>query len=283
MCGHICCYKGYNDTTGTKHSLTLWYENQSGKCYETWINWKEEKTWLSERNTIKAKSSQQISMQSRNAAYPHRSEMCFCQWMLTDPSCAPIHICTERKPEIKCVHVCLWPVPPVEWKRRGLDKWHFVSAAPRLKQILKAFNIWRLASPATLTADTFHATAVNSSSGVYITNSWRTCAWLAGGGRDVCLLCKGSSLPLLYFFLPPPPPSHFQLTHGSSRSHHLTTPSTPARNHLLPHDKHEHIAVTPQENALTSWGCTVHLIRGKHQQLFVGAKCIWLIHQNKNF
>lgn len=207
MCGHICCYKGYNDTTGTKHSLTLWYENQSGKCYETWINWKEEKTWLSERNTIKAKSSQQISMQSRNAAYPHRSEMCFCQWMLTDPSCAPIHICTERKPEIKCVHVCLWPVPPVEWKRRGLDKWHFVSAAPRLKQILKAFNIWRLASPATLTADTFHATAVNSSSGVYITNSWRTCAWLAGGGRDVCLLCKGSSLPLLYFFL------HFFLHH----------------------------------------------------------------------
>ena len=91
---------------------------------------------------------------------------------------------------------------------------------------------------------------------------------LAGGGREACLLCKGPSLPLLCFFLYiflPPLPSHFHLPHGSSRSHHLTTPSTPTRNHLLPHDKHAHTAITPQENALASSGCAAHLIiRAKH-------------------
>ena len=87
----------------------------------------------------------------------------------------------------------------------------FASAAPRLWQIHRACSIRGLASLATLTADTFHATAVNSSSGVYITNSWRMHAQLAGGGREACLLCKGSSLPLLclflYFFLPHSPPT----------------------------------------------------------------------------
>lgn len=113
----------------------------------------------------------------------------------------------EKTSDKMCACVSLASTTCRVREKEGLDKRHFVSAAPRLKQILKAFNIWRLASLATLTADTFHATAVNSSSGVYITNSWRTCAWLAGGGRDVCLLCKGSSLPLLYFFL------HFFLHH----------------------------------------------------------------------
>lgn len=109
----------------------------------------------------------------------------------------------------------------------------FVSAASRLWQIHRARSIRGLASLATLTADTFHATAVNSSSGVYITNSWRTCARLAGGGkgREACLLCKGSSrfLSFASFFIsssPTPLPL-------SSHTWFLQEPSSD--NTLLPH------------------------------------------------
>lgn len=52
----------------------------------------------------------------------------------------------------------------------------------------------------------------------------------AGGGGACCLLCKGSSL-----FLTPRP--HFHLTHGSSRSRHLTTASAPTQNHMTSHRK----------------------------------------------
>lgn len=56
----------------------------------------------------------------------------------------------------------------------------------------------------------------------------------------------------------------------------------PIRNHLLPHDKHAHAAVTPQENALTSSGCTTHLIIGWEQNnLWAAARLrvtIWREH-----
>lgn len=79
---------------------------------------------------------------------------------------------------------------------------------------------------------------------------------LSEGGGAICLLCKGSSLSLV---LTPHP--HFHLTHGSSRSHHLTTASPPPRNHLLPHDR-------PQENAFASSGRAAHqIITVKRQHL----------------
>lgn len=83
----------------------------------------------------------------------------------------------------------------------------------------------------------------------------RVQSWLEGEGRPVC--CVKAPLFLSFsFFLysssPTPTPSPFHLTHGSFRSHHLTTPSSPTCNHLLPHDKHAHAAITPQENALAS-------------------------------
>lgn len=153
-------------------------------------------------------------------------------------------------------------------------------AAPRLWQIHRACSIRRLTSLATFTAVTFHAIAVNSSSKVYIANSWKTYAWIAGGGREACLLCKDSSLPLLcfflYFFLPHSPPtfSSHMVPPGAIIWQH---PPPPHINHLLPHDKHAHRAITPQENALASSGCAVHLIiRGKHQHLWVAARSIWL-------
>lgn len=170
-------------------------------------------------------------------------------------------------------------------ERHGCDKQSSSVCTRRLLQILRACSIRGLASLATLTANTFHATTVNSSFGVCITNSWRTSAQLAGGGREACLLCKGSSLPLLSFFLysSSPTPSPFHLTHGSFRSHHLTTPSSPTCNHLLPHDKHAHAAITPQENALASWGCSTHLIiRRKNQHLQLAGRHIWLKHQTKD-
>lgn len=132
------------------------------------------------------------------------------------PSCVQIHICRERQMEIKCVCECVSGQCESERERESerlviSRAAAFASAAPRLWQIHRACSIRGLASLATLTADTFHATAVNSSSGVYITNSWRMHAQLAGGGREACLLCKDSSLPLLclflYFFLPHSPPT----------------------------------------------------------------------------
>lgn len=135
-----------------------------------------------------------------------------------DPSCVPIHICRERNTEIKCMHVC-WGGGGVISRAAA-----FVSAAPRLWQIHRACGIRGLASLAMLTADTFHtALPLTAPLGSI---SPTVGEWLAGGGRERCLLCKGSSLPLLSLFLPPPLPSHFHLTHGSSRSHHLTTPSS---------------------------------------------------------
>lgn len=158
----------------------------------------------------------------------------------------------------------------------------FVSAAPRLWQIHRACGIRGLASLAMLTADTFH-TAVPLTAPLG-SISPTVGEWLAGGGRELCLLCKGSSLPLLcfflYFFLPHSPPTF--ISHMVPPGAIIWQHPPPTRNHLLPHDKHAHTAITPQENALASSGCTVHLIiRGKHH-LWVAATHIWLTQQNKD-
>lgn len=111
----------------------------------------------------------------------------------------------------------------------------------------------------------------------------RVQGWLEGGrgGLFVVRRLLFSSPLLLSLYLPPPLPAHFQLTHGSSRSHHLTTPPTPTHHHLLPHDKHAHAAITPQENTLASSGCTTHLIiYGK--QMPLSCSQTDLMHQNKS-
>lgn len=134
---------------------------------------------------------------------------------------------------------------------------------------------------ATLRANTFQVDAVNSSSGVYVTNSWRMCVCLAGGGRETCLLCKVSSLPLLCLslHLPPPPCSHM-VPQGAIIWQHPPPPHVTTSCHITS----TYRVITPQENALASWGCTLHLIRRTNNIFWVVATHIWLpvIAQNKN-
>lgn len=124
----------------------------------------------------------------------------------------------------------------------------FVSAAPRLWQDPAEPKVpWRGRAGAS-PADTFQA--VNGSSGVH-TNQQLENGRPGGKEGAACRARLLSTSPLLRLSLvsssaPPPLPFHFHLTHGSSRSHHLTTPSPPTRNHLLPHDKHARAAITPQ-------------------------------------
>lgn len=117
---------------------------------------------------------------------------------------------------------------------------------------------------ATLRANTFQVDAVNSSSGVYVTNSWRMCVCLARGGRETCLLCKVSSLPLLCLslHLPPPPCSHMVPQGAIIWQHH-----PPPHVTTSCHKTSTYRVITPQENALTSWGCTIHLIRRTNQHI----------------
>lgn len=127
-------------------------------------------------------------------------------------------------------------------------------------------GVRRLASPAPLTLDTFHTTLSLTAPPGSISPTFGE--QLSGGGREPCLLCKGSYLPLLYialyFFLPHSPPTF--ISHMAPPGAIIWQHPPPTRNHLLPHDKHAHVAVTPQENALTSSGCTTHLIIGGEQQ-----------------
>lgn len=158
-----------------------------------------------EGNFLKRKTTSRLNwLQGRTDHLHLMIKLGFSHWTLKALSCVPIHICREA-----CLAnaSCEW-----EKEREGVVISRtavFVSVAPGLWQNHRACSVRGLASLATLIADTFHATAINSSSGVYITNSWRTCAQLAGGGREACLLCKGSSLFLSFasFFISTSPHS----------------------------------------------------------------------------
>lgn len=124
-----------------------------------------------------------------------------------------------------------------------------------------------------LTADTFHAALPLTAPPGSISPT--VGEWLAGGGREHCLLCKAPLFLSFASFFISSSPTPIPL---SSHTWFLQEPSSdntlpPTRNHLLPHDKHAHAAITPQENALASSGCAAHLIREKHQHLGVATTC----------
>lgn len=123
-------------------------------------------------------------------------------------------------------------------------------------------GIRRLGSPAPLTLHTFCTALPLTAPPGSISSTFGE--QLSRGGREHCLLCKGFYLPLLYvalyFFLPHCSPTF--ISHMAPLGAIIWQHPPPTRNHLLPHDKHAHAAVTPQENALTSSGCTTHMIIG---------------------
>lgn len=133
----------------------------------------------------------------------------------------------------------------------------FVSS---LLQIYRACSIRGLAPQTTLWADTFHASAVNSSSGVYHKQLEDVCMANWGEGRPVCSVKALLFLPCVSsLFLPPPPSSHM-VPPGAIIWQHSPPPHVTTSCHMT----NMHIVITPQENAFASSGCTVHLIRGKH-------------------
>lgn len=81
-----------------------------------------------------------------------------------------------------------------------------------------------------------------------------------GEGRPVCCV-KGSPLLLLRLSLFPPPGSHLVPSEVIIWQH-PPPPRVTTSCHMTACK-----VVTPQENALTSSGCTVQLIRWKHQHL----------------
>lgn len=155
------------------------------------------------------------------------------------------------------------------WERMGLGggKLSAFPSAVLTVLIHGDCGIRRLASPAPLTLDTFHTTLSLTAPPGSISPTFGE-QLSRGGGREPCWLCKGSYLPLLYvalyFFLPHSPPTF--ISHMAPGGAIIWQHPPPTHNHLLPHDKHAHAAVTPQENALTSSGCTTHLITGGEQQ-----------------
>lgn len=128
--------------------------------------------------------------------------MCFSQWTLMVPS--------EREngnTMCVCVHLAN-TVCEIERERRrrrrgGCHKQCSSACISSSKAVAdpQSLQYQGVGLLAPLTADTFHATAVNSSTGVCITNSWRTCAGLAVGGREACLLCKRLLSSFASFFI----------------------------------------------------------------------------------
>lgn len=155
------------------------------------------------------------------------------------------------------------------WQRKGVDggkQNSYISFSSSQTVLIRGdCGIRRLASPAPLILNTFYTALPLPAPPGSISPTFGE--QLSRGGREYCLLCKSSYLPLLYvalyFFLPHC--SRTFISHMAPLGAIIWQHPPPTRNHLPPHDKHAHAAVTPQENALTSSGCTTHLIIGGEQ------------------